>query len=174
MKKIVKKIISLSMCICMMMAFTVGASAAGPATTWGSPANARHWFNKSNSKGYMNAYKWTRAEVVEGTKVTSYIYQDDVTQKFYTSSGKIKCAANTSLSIAEVYDDTYHSYAAYLMLTNYGNNSFSIQSYDNGYRIFTSDGQNVLTAIGEMNSSVPLIFANKNYEEINDTVWVLH
>ena len=172
MKKIVKKIISLSMCICMMMALTVGASAAGPATTWGSPENARHWYNAN--KGYMNAYKWTRAEVVEGTKVTSYIYQDDVTQKFYTSSGKIKCAANTSLSIAEVLDPDYHMYSAYLMLTSYGNNSFSIEPYNNGYRVFTSDRQNVLTAYGAMNSSMPLIFADKDYNIISDTVWVLH
>lgn len=172
MKKIVKKIISLSMCICMMMALTVGASAAGPATTWGSPENARHWHNAN--KGYMNAYKRTRAEVVAGTKVTAYVYQDDITQKFYTSSGKIKCAANTSLSIAEVYDDNYHDYAAYLMLTNYGNNSFSIQSYNNGYRIFTSDGQRVLAALGDMNTSVPLIFIDNLYTEIDDTVWVLH
>lgn len=173
MKKLLKRIMALSLCACMMMGAAAPVNAAGPATTYGSPANAVHWLNSGDSRGYMNAYKWTPEEVVAGTKVTNYAYDNSTTQKFYTSSGKIKSAANTNLSIAEVFDSNYGA-SAYLMLTNYGNNSFSIQAYGNGYRVLTSDGGAVLAAIASMNSSVPLSFATASYTPINQTVWTLH
>ena len=170
MKKIVKKIISLSMCICMMMALTVGASAAGPATTWGSPANAVHWRNNGYTNAYMNAFVYTPADVADGTRVTCYAKNNDNTQRFYTQTGYLKNASRTDLVVKQVTIPTDME-PIVVLSSNTSSATYTFESYEDGYKIIDRWGQ-VLTFSGIVGTSDTVAFSDdigQNY----DAVWSL-
>ena len=169
MKKIVKKIISLSMCICMMMALTVGASAAGPATTWGSPANAVYWENCGYRGAYLNAYANTPSQVTNGTRVTCYTKSSDDTQRFYTQTGYLKNASRTDLVVKEVVQTSDEVIT--VLSNNVSGATYTFNSSGSGYKITQSSGY-VLTFSGSLNTDETVRFT-QDIGQGNYAVWEL-
>lgn len=79
MKKIVKKIISLSMCICMMMAFTVGASAAG---SYESGIHSYYSHLPANSARGLCLNVYGNETINSGRNVNVYAYENVKAQRW--------------------------------------------------------------------------------------------
>ncbi len=170
MKKLLKKVLTISLCACMLVGIAFSASASA-VTPYGKPENGVHWRNKAKSNGYMNCYVWNASEVVEGVKVTLYQYDDSITQKFYTLNKRVKPSANPNLSVA--YQLVGGMPAAMLKPDSYGYNTYDIVPSDGGYKLMLHYNNLMLIAGGNVNSSTPLMFAAAEYQPVDQGIWFI-
>lgn len=172
MKKKFKKFIALSLCICMMAAMSISASAATNPIMRGSPENAVHWRNMGNTSGYLNAYANTPSDVVNGTKVTQYTYNNDATQKFYTQTGYLKNASRTDLVVKET-NDPYSMDQIVTLASNTSGAQLSFNSESNGIVISQASTGYVLIGNVYNNTSSTVSFGARTSSLGNYIYWKL-
>lgn len=172
MKKLIKRIITLTLCVCMMIGIITPASARNPnIMPLGSPSDAVHWRSTAKS-GYMNAYVWNPSSVVHNTKVTLWgAYDNSTTQKFYTDNHRLRCAANTSLNVGPLSKGS-GNFDAYLLLNSYQDQLLDFIPSGSYYKIHTYDGVLALYPISSPGTSQPLTFS-KSYTFVENQDWEL-
>ena len=155
MKKLLKRIMALSLCACMMMGAASTASAAQSESLLNSGM-----FKQYNTNHYINVYATTPSNIVNGTRVTTWNVMDpsgcqsfsvynetDGTLSYHT----MKIARATSYVLSKNRQTGYiemytkggdNPYTDYGLTVNplYGNNS-SIRFYSGNYYLGTSNVQ---------------------------------